>query len=722
MFKRDRSTPPTDHRHTRPFFLAVCALSLSLFALLGLRPGALQPTAFAATSTNVAYIFDFGTGVGDSGGPGSGSSIFDNAVTGSTLANGGTYNGATFTNVPVSTIDASPGTALSSYNTAVLYEVCDIGSHPATLTALNNFVLAGKKLMIFDADRCAAGIGGVATYSGFLFPFATSSPGPRGAGGSYTAVVANTPLTSGITTGPVPGDEVGDGNIFTTHVGAWCDSVTATNTLGTTGLIQAFARTASGGLAIYEGGDFWFSFGATAHLKLVFDDMLAQPFNPDGLSCPFAASGITLSPATSTNPIGTPHTDTATVVDVNHVPRSGVTVTFTITSGPDSGATGTGVTNASGQATFTFTDTTLPGTDKVFASFVDGSGITETSNEADKIWTRQGTTLTLTGATTSHFNDPATLSAKLVDSNGAAISGQTIIFTLDGQSCSGTTNATGVASCSITPNEAAGSYPLTANFAGTAKYLPSSASGTFIVTLEDSSVSSTTTLQVFAQGGSATLSSTLTDPASAAEGESAATPIVGYPVKMTLTNTANSASTQSCTGITNASGVATCTISPVTVALGPATVTDSFTDATNHYQPASNVQQALVFAFAPGGGAFVIGDEESALGTHVTFWGAQWAKINDMTGGSGPASFKGFAESPAVPSCGTTWSSDPGNSTPPPDGPLPAFMGVIVSSSVSQSGSTITGNILSIVVVTTNPGYDSNPGHAGTGTIVAKFC
>ena len=168
--------------------------------------------------------------------------------------------------------------------------------------------------------------------------------------------------------------------------------------------------------------------------------------------------------------------------------------------------------------------------------------------------------------------------------------------------------------------------------------------------------------------------------------------------------------------------MATCTISPVTVALGPATVTDSFTDATNHYQPASNVQQALVFAFAPGGGAFVIGDEESALGTHVTFWGAQWAKINEMTGGSGPASFKGFAESPAVPSCGTTWSSDPGNSTPPPNGPLPAFMGVIVSSSVSQSGSTITGNILSIVVVTTNPGYDSNPGHAGTGTIVAKFC
>ncbi len=129
-----------------------------------------------------------------------------------------------------------------------------------------------------------------------------------------------------------------------------------------------------------------------------------------------------------------------------------------------------------------------------------------------------------------------------------------------------------------------------------------------------------------------------------------------------------------------------------------------------------------VYTFAPGGGAFVIGDKNSAIGTNVTFWGAQWWKLNALSGGSAPAAFKGFADQPATPSCGTNWSTDPGNSPPPPNGPLPAYMGVIVSSSISQSGSTISGNTPSIVVVKTAPGYQPDPGNAGTGTVVATIC
>src|SRR6476646_10526016 len=130
----------------------------------------------------------------------------------------------------------------------------------------------------------------------------------------------------------------------------------------------------------------------------------------------------------------------------------------------------------------------------------------------------------------------------------------------------------------------------------------------------------------------------------------------------------------------------------------------------------------LVFAFAPGGGSFVIGDQNSANGTSVTFWGAQWSKLNSLSGGAAPASFKGFAKNPSVPSCGTGWSTDPGNSAPPPAGPLPAFMGVIVSSAISKSGSQISGDTPRIVVVQTNGGYAPNPGHAGTGTVIAQFC
>ena len=130
----------------------------------------------------------------------------------------------------------------------------------------------------------------------------------------------------------------------------------------------------------------------------------------------------------------------------------------------------------------------------------------------------------------------------------------------------------------------------------------------------------------------------------------------------------------------------------------------------------------LGFAFAPGGGSFVIGDQNAATGASVTFWGAQWAKKNPTSGGSAPRSFKGFAEDPITPSCGVAWTTDPGNSTPPPDGPLPTFMAVIVTSSVDKDGSEISGTTVHIVVVKTNPGYAANPGHAGTGTVVAVVC
>jgi hypothetical protein len=49
-------------------------------------------------------------------------------------------------------------------------------------------------------------------------------------------------------------------------------------------------------------------------------------------------------------------------------------------------------------------------------------------------------------------------------------------------------------------------------------------------------------------------------------------------------------------------------------------------------------------------------------------------------------------------------------------------MGTAVSTSISQNGNTIAGNITKIVVVVTAPGYAPNPGHPGTGTIIATYC
>jgi hypothetical protein len=115
-------------------------------------------------------------------------------------------------------------------------------------------------------------------------------------------------------------------------------------------------------------------------------------------------------------------------------------------------------------------------------------------------------------------------------------------------------------------------------------------------------------------------------------------------------------------------------------------------------------------------GSFVIGDRNATFGSAVTFWGAQWSKANSLSGGSAPSSFKGFADNIAAnpPPCGKTWSTSPGNSSSLPAS-VPKYMAVIVSSSIG-------GNTIHVVVVKTNPGYASNPGHAGTGTVVGIVC
>jgi hypothetical protein len=94
-----------------------------------------------------------------------------------------------------------------------------------------------------------------------------------------------------------------------------------------------------------------------------------------------------------------------------------------------------------------------------------------------------------------------------------------------------------------------------------------------------------------------------------------------------------------------------------------------------------------------------------------------------MTGGPGPASFKGFAATMTPSSgCGSLWTSTAGNSSNPPAGPLPAYMAVAVTSSVDKSAATVTGPITQIVIVKTDPGYAPDPSGTGTGTVVAVLC
>ncbi|MGZ8780923.1 MAG: thrombospondin type 3 repeat-containing protein, partial [Thermoanaerobaculia bacterium] len=123
----------------------------------------------------------------------------------------------------------------------------------------------------------------------------------------------------------------------------------------------------------------------------------------------------------------------------------------------------------------------------------------------------------------------------------------------------------------------------------------------------------------------------------------------------------------------------------------------------------------------PAGGQFVVGDlTNRASGAMVDFWGSQWEQNNPMSGGSVPNAFKGFENGAAMPACGSTWTSQPGNSSDPP-ATVPEYIAVIVSSSVTRKGSVITGNVVEIIIVKTL-GYGPSPGHRGYGQVVAVLC
>ena len=143
--------------------------------------------------------------------------------------------------------------------------------------------------------------------------------------------------------------------------------------------------------------------------------------------------------------------------------------------------------------------------------------------------------------------------------------------------------------------------------------------------------------------------------------------------------------------------------------------------------------KTLVAGFpTASGGTFVVGDmEATGPGAPLTWWSSQWASINQMSGGPAPSSMKGFAgfEDMPLPSplppltklCGMNYTTDTGNSTPPPAS-VPDDMLVFVSSHIVQNGSVITGDIKEVIVVHNNPGYQPSPGHPGTGTEVTVVC
>jgi hypothetical protein len=339
----------------------------------------------------------------------------------------------------------------------------------------------------------------------------------------------------------------------------------------------------------------------------------------------------------------------------------------------------------------------------------EASNVTANDVASDTATVRQHTTTTVQAAT-QDYDDVVMLTATVSPSG---VSGS-VEFFVNGSSVGvgAYDSGTGVATIAYLVALPAGSDSLKAAFTSANPiYLDSSATlPTGLTVTREQTTLSYTGDTVIANGGTATMSGTLL--------EDGVKPIAGRTVTFTL---GSGVTQQSCGAVSNANGVATCAISPVAQPLGPGVVADAFAgDA--FYLPASANATTILFAFLTSG-ADVVGDGNAAIGTGVTFWGADWSSLNSLGGGPASPSFKGFASTLTAepPSCHMTWTTRSGNSSNPPSS-VPAYMGVIVSTTVAKSGSTISGDVLSIVVVQTNAGYEEDPGHAGTGVIIAQFC
>ncbi len=421
---------------------------------------------------------------------------------------------------------------------------------------------------------------------------------------------------------------------------------------------------------------------------------------------------LKLTPPTAFNMTGATHTVTATLT-ANNKPLVGETILFSV-SGANT-ASGSGTSDASGQATFTYSGANA-GTDTIKAcADINKNGSCDAEEPADtasKTWeapiSAEG--VPVSAVEGNSFAGPvATVSDP--DPASAASEYTATIDWGDGSNSVGTLSG-----------PAGGPFTVS----GSHTYVEE---GTYTVTVhvvDVDTLSNTATATTTAAVADAALTASCAAPAVSPQafGGDVATLNDANPLGTTtdFTATIDWGDGASSAGVVTGpiGGPFSISGSHVYGSTGFFNINTSISDVGG--SKATATCRMLVFAFAPGGGSFVIGDQNSANGTSVTFWGAQWWKLNSLSGGSAPASFKGFAKNPSTPSCGTSWSTDPGNSAPPPAGPLPAFMGVIVSSQISQSGSAISGDTAHIVVVQTNVGYAPNPGHAGTGVVIAQFC
>ena len=280
----------------------------------------------------------------------------------------------------------------------------------STITALNNFAFDGNGNVV---SINSTGIGGMTPAQGAGTAYDGGGDGPGG-------------------TPPPGGGTAGGGTVLL-----------SASTQLTPGAHSLY-------LSIFDQGDRNLD-------SAVFLDNLVVGFVPNpAVNCTPGAEPkqfqLTLTPMSETNEVGDSHTVTATLTDATAggAPVSGATIGFTVT-GVNPG-TGSGVTNGSGQATFTYTGTVVGG-DMISACYnADSSadGSCEAVASATKQWIFGApANLDLTPATdTNPVDAQHCVTATVTNQFGVPIPSITVRFSVAGSvttAGSGTTNASGQA-------------------------------------------------------------------------------------------------------------------------------------------------------------------------------------------------------------------------------------------------------------------------------------
>jgi hypothetical protein len=299
------------------------------------------------------------------------------------------------------------------------------------------------------------------------------------------------------------------------------------------------------------------------------------------------------------------------------------------------------------------------GTEPINATFTGDSYDTPSSATSTMTIT-EPTTLTV-NSTTGAYNSPTPVSGVLTDANtGLPVSGEPVVFTVGTQTCTATTDGTGTASCTITPTEASGNYPVSGSFTGDATQpVPltgSTNTGTFTVTPANTSITYTGPTST-TNGQPITLSGNLTTNG---------TPLSGQPVTLTL---GSGGSVQTCSGTTDTNGNVSCPVSAVNQPVGPTPVTATY--GGNTYYANSSVTGSVQVGPSQVSTTLTVAPVTGTYGTPVTLTGTL---VNNYTNTpvpgetvtlkvNGTQSCTGTTNASGVATCTVTPTEPAGNYT-----------------------------------------------------------